>query len=46
MIFYLLWDSSHGDKGKHSKFHKLWLGPYIIAYVVENKSYLLKDTDG
>jgi hypothetical protein len=42
----LLWDSAHVDKGKHSKFQKLWLGPYIIASVVGNNSYLLKDTDG
>jgi hypothetical protein len=42
----LLWDSAHADKGKHSKFHKLWLGPYIITYVVGNNSYLLKDKDG
>jgi hypothetical protein len=42
----LLWDSAHADKGKHTKFQKLWLGPYIIASVVGNNSYLLKDTDG
>jgi hypothetical protein len=43
---FILWDSSHSDKGKHSKFQKLWLGPYIISFVVGNKSYLLKDIDG
>jgi hypothetical protein len=42
----LLWDSSDADKGKHTKFHKLWLGPYIIAYIVGNNSYLLKYTYG
>jgi hypothetical protein len=42
----LLWDSTHADKGKHTKFHKLWLGPYIISYVIGNNSYLLKDTSG
>jgi hypothetical protein len=42
----LLWDSAHADKGKHSKFQKLWLGPYIITFVVGNNSYLLKDEDG
>jgi hypothetical protein len=21
----LLWDSAHADRGRHSKFHKLWL---------------------
>jgi hypothetical protein len=27
----LLWDSSHANRGKHSKFQKLWLGPYKIS---------------
>jgi hypothetical protein len=42
----LLWDSAHADKGKHSKFQKLWLGPYKITSVIGNNSYLLKDMDG
>jgi len=42
----LLWDSAHVDKGKHTKFQKLWLGPYIITFVVGNNSCLLKYTDG
>jgi hypothetical protein len=41
----LLWDSAHTDKGKHSKFQKLWLGPYKIASVIGNNSYLLKDME-
>jgi hypothetical protein len=41
----LLWDFAHDDKGKQSKFHKLWLGPYKIASVIGNNSYLLKDLD-
>jgi hypothetical protein len=24
----LLWDSTHADRGRHSKFQKLWLGPF------------------
>jgi hypothetical protein len=42
----LHWDSAHSDKGKHTKFQNLWLCPYIIAFVIGNNSYLLKDTDG
>jgi hypothetical protein len=42
----LLWDFAHVDKDKHSKFQKLWLGLYIIAYVFRINSYLLKDEDG
>jgi transposase InsO family protein len=26
----LLWNFAHADRGKHSKFQKLWLGPYKI----------------
>jgi hypothetical protein len=37
---------AHADRGKHSKFQKLWLGPYKIASVIGNNSYLLKDLDG
>jgi hypothetical protein len=39
----LLWDSIDADKGKHSKFQKLWLGPYKITLVVGNNTYMLKD---
>jgi hypothetical protein len=42
----LLWDFSHVDKGKHSKFQKLWLGPYIVSFIIGNNSYFLKDEDG
>ena len=42
----LLWDATHADKGKRIKFQKLWLGPYIITFVVGNNSCLLKYTDG
>jgi hypothetical protein len=39
----LLLDAAHVKKGKHSKFQKLWLGPYKIASIIGNNSYLLKD---
>jgi hypothetical protein len=29
----LLWDSAHADRGRHSNFQKLWLGPFKIAFV-------------
>jgi hypothetical protein len=41
----LLWDSTHAKKGRHSKFQKLWLGPFKIASVIGNNSYLLKDME-
>ena len=39
----LLWDSTHADRGRHSKFQKLWLGPFKIAFVLGTNSYLPKD---
>jgi hypothetical protein len=41
----LLWDSAHAERGRHSKFQKLWLGPFKIASVLGTNSYLLKDMD-
>jgi hypothetical protein len=41
----LLWDSTHADKGRHSKFQKLWSGPFKIAFVMDTNSYLLKDLE-
>jgi hypothetical protein len=38
-----MWDSSHVDRGRHSKFQKLWLGPFKIAFVLGTNSYILKD---
>jgi hypothetical protein len=39
----LLWDSTHADRGRHSKFKKLLLGPFKIAFVLGTNSYILKD---
>jgi hypothetical protein len=39
----LLWDSTHADRGRHSKFQKLWLGPFKITFVLGTDSYILKD---
>jgi hypothetical protein len=39
----LLWDSTHVDRGRHSKFQKLWLGPFKITFVLGANSYILKD---
>jgi hypothetical protein len=41
----LLWDSSHVERGRHSKFQKLWLGPFKIAFILGTNSYLLKDLE-
>jgi hypothetical protein len=39
----LLWDSTHADRGRHSKFQKLWLVIFKIAFVLGANSYILKD---
>jgi hypothetical protein len=41
----LLWDSTHPERGRHSKFQKLWLGPFKISFVLGANSYLLKDLE-
>jgi hypothetical protein len=41
----LLWDSTHAKRGRHSKFQKLWLGPFKIAFILGTNSYLLKDLE-
>jgi transposase InsO family protein len=39
----LLWDSTHAYRERHSKFQKLWLGPFKIAFFLGTNSYILKD---
>jgi hypothetical protein len=39
----LLWDSTHVDRGRHSKFQKLWLVTFKIAFILGENYYILKD---
>jgi hypothetical protein len=41
----LLWDLAYVDRGRHSKFQKLCLGPFKIPFFLGTKSYLLKDLE-
>jgi hypothetical protein len=41
-----LWDFANANKGKHSTFYKLWLGPYLVGFVFGSNYYLLKDEKG
>jgi hypothetical protein len=41
----LLWDLAHVERGRHSKFQKLWLGPFKIIFILVTNSHLLKDMD-
>ena len=38
----LKWDKASEAKGKHSKFQKLWLGPYQIAKKIGDATYRLQ----
>jgi hypothetical protein len=42
---FLLWDSTHAERGRNYKFQKLWIVPFKIAYIIGTNSYLLKDMD-
>jgi hypothetical protein len=41
----LLWNSAHVEKRRHSKFQKIWLGPFKITFILGTNSYLLKDLE-
>jgi hypothetical protein len=42
----LKWDKASEAKGKHSKFQKLWLGPYEIAKKISDATYRLQSLQG
>ena len=37
----LKWDHPHDEKGKHTKFKHLWVGPYQIAKKLGPSTYKL-----
>ena len=41
----LHWDARREYHGKHGKFENLWFGPFKIAEVLENNTFLLKHLD-
>eukprot|EP00253_Pinus_taeda_P035144 PITA_35144 len=42
----LKWDKAHEDKVKHTKFQKLWLGPFQICEKIGHSTFLLQDLTG
>ena len=42
----LKWDAARQNKGQHGKFDALWIGPYIIAEVYHNNTFVLHHLDG
>ena len=42
----LKWDHLHDEKGKHTKFQHLWIGPFQIAEKLGLLIYKLQDLQG
>eukprot|EP00253_Pinus_taeda_P031666 PITA_31666 len=42
----LKWDKAHEDKGKHTKFQKMWLGPFQMCEKIGHSSFMLQDFSG
>ena len=42
----LKWDKAHDEKGKHTKFQRLWLGPFQIIEKIGLSTFLLQDLLG
>ena len=42
----LKWDHPHDEKGKHTKFQHLWIGPFRIAANLGSSMYKLQDLQG
>eukprot|EP00253_Pinus_taeda_P034748 PITA_34748 len=39
----LKWDKAHEDKGKHTKFQNMWLGPFHINEKIGHSTFILQD---
>eukprot|EP00253_Pinus_taeda_P006285 PITA_06285 len=42
----LKWDKAHEDKGKHTKFQKMWLGPFQNCEKIGHSTFMLQDLSG
>ena len=42
----LKWEKSHEEKGDHTKFQKIWLGPFVIAKNIGASSFHLQTLEG
>jgi hypothetical protein len=42
----LKWDRENEPKGKHSKFHNMWLGTFKVAENIGEGTYRLKNLRG
>eukprot|EP00253_Pinus_taeda_P019223 PITA_19223 len=39
----LKWDKAHEEKGKHTKFQQMWLGPFQIVEIIGLSTSMLQD---
>ena len=39
-------DKAHEEKGKHTKFQRMWLGPFQIIEVIGSSNFMLQDLKG
>eukprot|EP00253_Pinus_taeda_P012640 PITA_12640 len=42
----LKWNKAHEDKRKHTKFQKMWLGPFQICEKIGHSTFMLQDLSG
>eukprot|EP00253_Pinus_taeda_P027097 PITA_27097 len=42
----LKWDKAHEDNGKHTKFQKMWFGPFQICEKIGHSTFILQDLSG
>ena len=42
----LKWDKAHEEKGKHTKFQRMWLSPFQIIEVIGSSTFMLQDLTG
>ena len=42
----LKWDKAHEEKVKHTKFQRIWLGPFQIIEQIGPSTFMLQDLHG
>jgi len=42
----LRWYIKREENAKHGKFENLWFGPFEIAEILENNTFILRSLDG
>ena len=42
----LKWDKAYEEKGKHTKFQRMWLGPFQIVEIIGPSTFMLQNLTG